>query len=368
MSRAEIDSRTVFRVVVVALFTVAAAVPVALAVIEVRQTIRWLAAAIFLALVLAPAVSLVQRISVRDRRPPRWLAIVAVFAGLFVAGGFLILHVVPPMVGEVEQVGSTGPRYVSDLEQWANDSEAFRELNEKYDLTAELNKQTAELPARLGDAANELKVVTVEVLRNAFAMITVLVLSFFLLLEGRGILSRMLAALGPQRASRGERIAARVYGVVRGYVTVNLQLAVAAGLFTWLVLELIGVELAVPLAIVVGFLDLVPLIGLTIGGLVVAVAVALHSFPDALLVWAVAFLIYQQIQDRVVQPMLYGRAVQISPLIAIVALLAGAQLLGILGALIAIPVAAAIGVVYSELRPATVESPAAPPPEPATAS
>ena len=138
----------------------------------------------------------------------------------------------------------------------------------------------------------------------------------------------------------GHRIAAGVYGVVRGYVTVNVSLALAAGLFTWGVLELLGVDLAVPLAILVGIFDLVPLIGLSIGGLVVAVVAALHSFPTALIIWAVAFLIFQQLQDRVVQPMLYGSAVKVNPLVAIVVLLAGAQILGILGALLAIPVAA----------------------------
>ena len=76
---------------------------------------------------------------------------------------------------------------------------------------------------------------------------------------------------------------------------------------------------------------------------------AIHSFPDALIIWVVLFLIYQQLQDRVVQPMLYGKAVQIHPLIAIIVLLMGAQVAGILGALLAIPAAAAIGVIVSEI-------------------
>ena len=113
---------------------------------------------------------------------------------------------------------------------------------------------------------------------------------------------------------------------------------------------MIEVDLAVPLAILMVFFDLIPLVGLTIGGIFIALVAALHDFPTALLIWLVAFLAYQQLQDRVVQPMLYGRAVQISPLVAILALLAGAQILGILGALLAIPVAASIGVVFSILR------------------
>lgn len=350
MRAAEIDSRAVFKVVGIALVAIAAALLLGLALVEVRQTLRWLVAAIFLALVLAPAVALVERIPFGKRRLPRPAAIAVIFAALAAFMLFLTLQVIPPMVGEVESLGRQAPGYVHDFEDWANNSDAFQELNDKYDLTGTLNKQAAELPSRLGDAAGELKVLTVALLRNGFAAITVLVLAFFLLLEGRGMIDRGLGQLRPEHAAKGERIVGRVYQVVKGYVTVNLGLAVAAGLFTWLMLEALGVEVAVPLAILVGFCDLVPLIGLTIGGIVVAIAAALHSFPGALIVWLVAFLIYQQLQDRVVQPLLYGRAVSISPLVAIVALFAGAQILGILGALLAIPVAASIGVLVDELR------------------
>ena len=138
-------------------------------------------------------------------------------------------------------------------------------------------------------------------------------------------------------------------------MTVNLTLAALAGVFTWVVLELLGVDIAVPLAVLVALFDLVPLIGFTIGGLLVAVVAGLHDFPVALIVWAAAFVVYQQLQDRVIQPIFYRSAVRIHPVIAIVAVLAGAQLAGILGALLAIPTAAALGVIYDELWPAVAD-------------
>jgi predicted PurR-regulated permease PerM len=149
-------------------------------------------------------------------------------------------------------------------------------------------------------------------------------------------------------SNRLRRVGRRIYGVIRSYVTVNLVLAVAAGIFTWLALELLGVELAVPLALILAFMDLIPLIGLTIGGLLVAVATAFHNFPTALIVWAILFLVYQQLQDRVIQPLMYRNAVNVHPVVAIVALLLGADLLGIMGALLAIPTAAIIGVLIDE--------------------
>ena len=103
----------------------------------------------------------------------------------------------------------------------------------------------------------------------------------------------------PTRPPALRRIATRIAGVVKSYVSVNLVLAVAAGVFTWLVLELLGVDLAVTMGVIVGFLDLVPLIGFTVGGLFVAIVAAFHDFPGALIAWLAFFLVYQQVQDRV---------------------------------------------------------------------
>ena len=130
-----------------------------------------------------------------------------------------------------------------------------------------------------------------------------------------------------------------------------MLLAALAGVFTWLALELLGVELAVPLAVLVAFLDLVPLIGFTVGGLLVAIVAGLHGFPATLLIWLGLFVVYQQVQDRVIQPIFYKNAVQIHPAVAVIAVLAGAQLAGILGALLAIPVAASLGVIFDEIWP-----------------
>ena len=160
----------------------------------------------------------------------------------------------------------------------------------------------------------------------------------------------------PER-ERIRRVGLRIARIVRSYVSVNLFLAVLAGVFTWLALELLGVDLAVPLAVLVGILDLVPLIGFTVGGVLVAVVAALHGFPGTLLIWLALFLVYQQLQDRVIQPIFYKHAVQINPAVAIIVVLAGAQLAGILGALLAIPTAASLGAVIDEIWPPPADEP-----------
>ncbi len=352
MDSRSISSRAVFKVVAIVLVAVGVALLANHVVVEVKTTIRWLCAAIFLALALSPLVDLVERVRIRGGRLPRWLAILVAYV-VFLAGFvLLVLLVIPPMVREIEQLGSQLPAYVRDFENWANNNEQFRELNDKYDITSALSQQASQLPAKLGDAAGAAKEITVGILNNVIEAVVVLTLAYFLLLDGAGLFARATARIRLPERERVRRLGGRVAVIVRSYVSVNLLLATFAGVFTWLALELLGVDLAAPLGVLVGFLDLVPLIGFTVGGLLVAIVAALHDFPTALIVWAILFVVYQQLQDRVIQPLFYRRAVQIQPAVAIVVVLAGAQLAGILGALLAIPTAAALGAIYDELWPA----------------
>jgi predicted PurR-regulated permease PerM len=362
-----IQGWAVVKVVAISLVVIAAAVLLSLVVLEIRTALRWAFAAIFLALALAPAVGLVQRIEVRGRSLPRWLAILVVYVVFTAVFVFLMLHVIRPIISEVEALAPKLPTYVQDFKEWATDNEQFRELNRKFDITSKLSSAASDLPSELGGAAGEAKSITVSLLNNLLAGVTVLVLAFFLLIDGDRQFQRLTERFTPSARDRLRRIGDRIYRVVRGYVTVNLTLAVVVGVVTWLVLELLGVDLAVPLAVTVAFLDLIPLIGLTLGGVLIAIVAAFHDFPTALIIWGIFFLIYQQLQDRVIQPLMYKNAVQVHPVIAIVAILIGAQLLGILGALLAIPAAASIGVLLDEANRYQREhaAPAETQPEPA---
>ncbi len=339
-------------------------------VVEIKTTIRWLCAAIFLALALSPLVDLIERTGVRGRNLPRWLAILVAYVLFLVGFTFLVLEVIPPIVREVEQLGSQLPTYVKDFESWANNNEQFRELNDKYDITALLSQEASQLPAKLGDAAGAAKEITVGILNNIVEAVVVLTLAYFLLLDGAAQFHRVTARVHEPGRERVRRVGARIAQIVRSYVSVNLLLAVLAGIFTWLVLELLGVELAVPLAVLVVVLDLVPLIGFTVAGFLVAIVAAFHDFPTALIIWLILFVVYQQLQDRVIQPLFYKNAVHIHPAVAVVVVLAGAQLAGILGALLAIPVAASLAAIFDEIWPAPAEDdqPGAAGAEPAPAS
>jgi len=349
MEAARIQARAVIKVAAISLAVIAVAILLAIVVLHVRTTLRWLFAALFLWLALAPAVDLIESVRIRGRRPfPRWLSILLVYVIGLAIFVFLVLQVVPPIIREFENLGDKVPGYVQDFKEWANQNSQFQDLNQKYDITGALTSQASSIPSKLGAAAGDVGSLTVSVLEHLLAVITILALTFFLLLDGRQQGDRLLERFDPQTAERLRRIATRIAGVVKSYVSVNLMLAIAAGVFTWLSLEILGVDLAVTMGVIVGFLDLMPLIGFTIGGVFVAMVAAFHDFPTALIIWAVLFVIYQQLQDRVIQPLLYHRAVKIHPVVAIVAILVGAELVGVLGALLAIPVAATIGVLIDE--------------------
>jgi predicted PurR-regulated permease PerM len=364
MRASDIEARAVAKIVIVALLCAALAVLLAIAVLHTRTTLRWVLTAVFLALALDPAVGLIQKIRIGDRRVPRVAAVLGALAAFLVGLVFLVLHVIPPMIKDVEELAKKAPTYVQDFEDWAENNAQFQELNEKYDLTDKLTEQASSLPSKLGDGASALGNATVSVLEHLIAAITILTLTVFLLLEGKGMFERGTGRLPEPQRGRFRRIGTRIAAVVKSYVSVNVLLAAGAGLFTWVYLEITSFHLAVPLALLVAFLDLVPLIGLTIGGVFVAVVLAIDGQPYDAVIWLAIFLAYQQVQDRVIQPLMYrGGALKVNPVVAIVAVLIGANLAGVLGALIAIPAAASLGVVIDELL--LPRSVGAPEPEPA---
>jgi predicted PurR-regulated permease PerM len=346
----QIQARAVAKIVLVALFWAGVAVLFAIALLHTRTTLQWVAAAVFLTLALDPAVGLIQRAWPGQGPMPRVLAILLVYVVALAALVFLVLHVFPPIVHDIEGLATKLPGYVHDFENWANNNKQFQDLNAKYHITAKLSQEGSTLPSHLSSGASTLGSLTVSLLEHLLAAITVLTLTFFLLLDGRGMVERGTGRLPEPQRGRARRIGSRVAEVVKAYVSVNLLLAIAAGLLTWGFLQAEGFHLAVPLAVLVAFLDLIPLIGLTVGGFAVFGVLMIDGGPGDAIIWLVLFLVYQQAQDRVIQPLLYkGGALKVNPAVAIVAVIVGAELAGVLGALLAIPTAASLGVVIDEL-------------------
>jgi predicted PurR-regulated permease PerM len=331
-----VSNRTVARIIFVAIAIVSALYFLYL----IRNVIGMLFIAIFLAVALGPVVEVFVRLKIK-----RSMAILLTYLCLLATVFGLGLLVVPPIVNGVNDFVGNVPHYVQDL----RNSRTFRKYDDKYKITPKLEEQAKKLPSHLSEAASGLRDVTVGVFGTIVELVTILVMAFFLLLDGRRILEFIFKEIGPEHGERFERISGDVYTAVAGYVAGNLLISVIAGVSSYIVMTLLNIPFAVPLAVLVAFFDLIPLVGSTIAGAVVGIVAAIVGFPGKLIVWVVFLIVYQQVENNVIQPVVYRRTVAIHPLVVIVAVLIGASLLGVLGALLAIPVAATVQILVKEL-------------------
>ena len=349
--QSQVSTRTIVRV----FFTLVALGVLLYVLYLVRSVVGLLLIATFLAVALGPAVDRFARVKL-----PRAASILAVFLALFLAIFLIGLVVVPPIVDEVQAFAKNVPNYVDDIRS----NKTLREYDDKYDITKKLESQASSLPSRLGDAAGALQAVTVGVFSTIIQLVTVLTITFFLLLDGGRIVNFILAQVRPSHQERVRYIAADIYTATGGYVAGALTLATAAGISTYILLSILNVPFAVPLAVLMAFFDLIPLVGSTIGGVLVALVTLFGDFPQDTIVWVVFVIVYQQFENSVLQPLVYRRAVNLHPLAVITAILVGSTLLGVLGALVAIPIAAALQIMLKDIwanRSSAVVGPAGAP-------
>jgi predicted PurR-regulated permease PerM len=330
-----VTNRTVVRVILTAIGIFAVLYFLYL----IRTVLGMLFISAFLAVALGPIVELLA-----SRGIKRSLAILLTYLMLLATIFGLGLLVVPPIVNGVNDFVGNVPHYVQDL----RNSKTFRRYDNKYKITPKLEDQAKKLPTHLSDAVSGLRSVTVGIFGTIVQLVTILVMAFFLLLDGRRILAFVLRELGPERGERWASISEDVYRAVGGYVAGNVFISVIAGISSYIVMSILNIPFAVPLAVLVAFFDLIPLVGSTIAGVVVGIVAAIVGFPGKLIAWVIFLVVYQQVENNVIQPVVYRRTVAIHPLIVIVAVLIGGSLLGVLGALLAIPIAATVQIVVKE--------------------
>jgi predicted PurR-regulated permease PerM len=325
---------------------------------RIGEVIRLVAISLFLSLALLPIVDALDR----AKRVPRAVVILAIYVVLTAAVAVVGDVVVPSMVKEVHSLSHDAPQYARDLRS----NGTFRHYDDRYHITPKLVRDARHLPEELGRLVGPLKDVTVQAFSFIGQLVTVLALTFLLMLHGREYVNMGLSLTGARR-EHYKRLIIEVNKAVAGYMLGNVAISALATVATWIVLSILGVPYALSLGFVVGFFDLIPLVGATLGAIVVALATVTVSFPIATIVWVAFIIVWQRFEDYVVQPLVYRRALHVNPLVTIVAVLAGAELLGVLGALLAIPTAAAIQIILrdwwsSRTEEQPVSAPAAPAP------
>ena len=350
--------------------TILIAVTVALTLYVVyllRQPITWLVIAGFIALALSAPVGFL------DKRVPRGIAIALVYLGLILVPAGIGAIIVPTIIGEAEELVDQLPRYAADLRDFVSENERLREIEQEYDVTGRLQEEAAQLPQRFGDAAGVLGDIGAGLVSSIFALVTILILSVFMVSGGPRWRDAFLSTQDPGRAHAFRRAGDRVADAVGNYVAGVLVQATIAGITAYIVLKLLGVPFAGALALLVALFDLIPLIGATIGAVFVGIITLFVDFPTATIVWTIYSIIYQQVENTLIQPQIQRRAVAIPPVVVLVSVLFASTLFGVLGALLAIPAAASLSVVAREyasfrrsraehLARVTSRTPIAPPP------
>jgi predicted PurR-regulated permease PerM len=328
--------RSIPRTVLVAALTVLAVVATVGLLYLLRKPISWVILAGFIAVAMAGPVGFL------SRRMPRGAAITVSYLGLLVVPLAIAAVVVPPIVGAASDLIDEAPSYARQLQDTVEDNKTLRKLDDDFQIVDQIQSQADKLPAKVGDAASWLGDLGLGIVNSAFAAITILILSIFLVANGRRWVDQALDLGPPERAARFKPVLDRMGASVGAYIAGAILQAVIAGILSFIVLTILGVPFAAPLAVVVALFDLIPMVGATIAAVVVAVVTLFHAFPTATIVWVIWSVIYQQLENTVIQPRIQNRAVGVHAFVVMVAVLCGGTLLGVPGALLAVPVAASV--------------------------
>jgi predicted PurR-regulated permease PerM len=309
---------------------------------QLSQIFTLIAVAAFIAIGLDPLVRRLQRYGLR-----RGWAVTIVFVGLLVIVAGFLAAILPGLVRQSTELASNLPDQIDDLRR----SEWISKLDQDYgvitnasnQLKAKLSNSTA-LFSLFGGLLGAGKAV----ISGFFSVITVLVLTLYFLASLRGIADACYRLVPSSRRERVQLLGDEILRRIGGYVAGQVAVASINGFLTFILASILSLPYSLVLAIVVAILGLIPLVGATLGAIVVVLVGLFQSVQVAIII-AIYYVIYQQVENYLIAPRIMSRTVAVPGAIALIAALAGAALLGVLGALLAIPVAAAILLLVQEV-------------------
>jgi predicted PurR-regulated permease PerM len=306
------------------------------------HVLSWILIAMLLAAALNPAV---ERVEARGLSRG-WAATVVFLVALLVLSA-LGAVVIPPLVSQVTDFINAVPDFIDDLTAGRG---PLGWLQDEYQLVDRIREAIEKQgPGGVLGLSEPFLDVVRSVITVVVGTITIIFLTYFMLLEGPRTITALLDQLPETVRPRYERVGRDIYRTISGYVSGNLLISVLAGTVSTILLFAVGSEFAIALGLLVAILDLIPLAGATLAAIIVSTVVLIETDWLRCLIVVVFFIAYQQFENHVVQPLVYGRTVQLSPLAVLCAVLVGAQLAGILGALLAIPVAGSLLAIGREI-------------------
>jgi predicted PurR-regulated permease PerM len=319
---------------------VLAVVALAFALASIGDALLLLFVALFLSLVLDPLVTGLAR----KLRAPRGVAATVVVLGVVALVGLLVATVAVPLIDAVRDLVRDLPNIVSSIRR----SELFRSLDRRFDLGAELQRRAGDLAGRVPSAAVDVVGIGGAVATALFETFAAVFLTLYLLIDLPRLESALHSVLRPETSTRVAARRAQITTTVTRYALGAIVIAIVAASVEGTSAWLLGAPFPLALAVLAGLLDLVPQVGATIGGAILVLATLTQGLLPALVMLAVV-VAYQQLENYALQPAIQGRAADVSGFFVVGSVVVGAALLGVLGALVAVPLTAAIQIVVREL-------------------
>lgn len=333
-----INNRTIFRVLAMIL----AFCVVVYLVISLRQPLIWLGISFFFALALEPPVDWLSK---RLPKKSRGLAVFIVVAAAFSLVVALVAIIGPPIVKQFKELIVNLPSYYRDFLDNNNPlSNYLRTVNLPQTLSVNSEKLTSFATNTSGGVVNFFS----GIFSSIFAFFTIVVFTFFIVLESPRWHEVFWRYQDAKKRDHRKQLYARMQKTVSGYIGGNLLTSCIAGITTVIFLSILGNPYAVALGFIVLILDLIPMFGALIAAVISVAVVLVYGGVTPAIVAAIFFIVYQQIENNILQPYVFSKTVDISPLIAGVAAIFGATLAGLVGALVAIPIAASLQILVKD--------------------
>ena len=331
------------RTIATTIAMVLATVLLLLVIREVSRILTWIVVAVFFSVALYPLVGWVDRRVTGGRRA---LSTLLVFLAIVLVLGGVITAFALPLAREGTAFATQFPSILADAKAGRGTIGGFLDRTNALQLIQDRQDQIKSYAGGLTTPATGV----LSGIATTFAgLVTIFVLAYLMVLEGPKVVASSLSLIDRDDVrGRVRAVGADCAKSVTGYLSGNLLISVICGVIHYVALRVMGVPFAGLIALFVAIADLVPLVGATIGGIVALLAAAIHSIP-ALIVVAIVFVVYQQLENHLLQPLVFARTVNLNPLTVLVAILVAVELAGILGALLAIPLASIIQVIARDL-------------------
>jgi len=333
--------RVPWRTILAVLFVILASAFIVITLRQLGRIITWFVVAAFVAAILTPAVDFLQK----RARMPRVLATLIVFLFGIAAMAGMLYAFIRPLVDQAYAFADNLPTYVEEAKAGRGPG---GDLVQRYELDTYLERNQEKLRATVTGAGGPAAKLASGIFSTFAAVVTILVLIFLLLLEGPKVIAGLLRLIPPRHRDRIRRVARDSNRAITGYMFGNLAISVIAGVATYLVLWPLDVPFRGVLALWVAFADLIPLVGATLGAVVVT-AVGFLESPRTGVILLIYFVVYQQFENHVLQVSIMSRTVDLNPLAVMASVLVGVELFGILGALLAIPAGGVLQVICRDI-------------------